>query len=93
MNLQIDLTNLETQIKQIVTSSIPRNEYIGFADVEEFVKISGISDNDLEKKVFPDKGFQQFVFRFGRGNKRYVKVQPALEYIERTLLIKESEIA
>lgn len=92
MNLQIDLTNLETQIKQIVTSAIPQREYIGFADVEEFIKISGISDNDLEKKVFPDKDFQQFVFRFGRGNKRYVKVQPALEYIERNLMIKESEI-
>ena len=45
-------------------------EFIGFADVKEFKKISGISENDLERKVFANKGFQEkCMYRFGNGNK------------------------
>lgn len=34
-------------------------EFIGFADVNEFKRISGISVNDLERKVFANEGFQE----------------------------------
>ena len=30
-------------------------EYIGFADVGKFVQISGISKDDFEKKIAPNK--------------------------------------
>ena len=42
-------------------------EYIGFADAKEFVKVSGISQNDLEKHVYSNKEFQQScMYRFGK---------------------------
>lgn len=68
-------------------------EFIGFADAKEFVKASGISRDDLETKVYPDKGFQEAcMYRFGRGNKRYIKVRPAIEYIEQNIMIKETKL-
>ena len=33
-------------------------EYIGFADVGKFVQISGISKDDFEKKIAPNKEFR-----------------------------------
>ena len=68
-------------------------EYIGFADAKEFVKASGISRDDLETKVYPDKGFQEACMRrFGKGNKRYIKIRPAIEYIEQNIMIKETNL-
>ena len=68
-------------------------EFIGFADAKKFVKASGISRDDLETKVYPDKGFQEAcMYRFGRGNKRYIKIRPAIEFIEQNILIKETNL-
>ena len=68
-------------------------EYIGFANAKEFIKASGISRDDLETKVYPDKGFQEAcMYRFGKGNKRYIKIRPAIEYIEQNILIKETNL-
>ncbi|HDA0109937.1 TPA: hypothetical protein O4Q86_002864, partial [Staphylococcus aureus] len=53
-------------------------EYIGYADANAFVKISGISKDDLEKKVYSNKEFQkECMYRFGRGQKRYIKIDKA----------------
>lgn len=68
-------------------------EYIGFADAKEFIKISGISRDDLEEKVYPNKEFQAAcMYRFGRGNKRYIKVRRGIEYIEKNIMIKETDL-
>ena len=68
-------------------------EFIGFADAKEFVKASGISRDDLETKVCPDKGFQEAcMYRFGKGNKRYIKVRRGIEYIEQNIMIKETNL-
>ena len=68
-------------------------EYIGFADAKEFVKVSGISKNNLEKHVYSNKEFQeQCMYRFGKGAKRYIKVDKAIDYIENQLMIKESDL-
>ncbi|MEK4816287.1 hypothetical protein MKY53_05465 [Macrococcus sp. FSL R5-0951] len=68
-------------------NSTSQYEYIGFADVKQFVKISGISKSDLEKKVLTDLEFQRkFVFRFEDSKKRYIKIKGALNYIENSLL-------
>lgn len=68
-------------------------EYIGFADAKEFVKISGISKDDLEKKVYPNKNFQEScMYRFGKGNKRYIKIKTAIQFIEENILIRESDL-
>lgn len=68
-------------------------EYIGFADAKEFVKVSGISKDDLEEKVFSNKSFQEAcMYRFGKGNKRYIKIRPAIEFIEQNIFIKETNL-
>ncbi|WP_218047604.1 hypothetical protein [Staphylococcus nepalensis] len=68
-------------------------EYIGFANAKEFVKASGISRDDLETKVYSDKGFQEAcMYRFGKGNKRYIKVRRGIEYIEKNIMIKETDL-
>ncbi|MFP5162985.1 hypothetical protein U9L70_02080 [Staphylococcus equorum] len=68
-------------------------EYIGFADAKEFVIVSGISKDDLEEKVFPNKEFQEAcMYRFGKGNKRYIKVRPAIDFIEQKIFIKETNL-
>lgn len=68
-------------------------DFIGFADAKEFISISGISRDDLETKVYPDKGFQEAcMYRFGKGNKRYIKIRPAIEFIEQNILIKETNL-
>ncbi|MDT0679675.1 hypothetical protein [Staphylococcus chromogenes] len=68
-------------------------EFIGFADAKEFIKVSGISKNDLEKYVFSNREFQQTcMYRFGKGNKRYIEVEPALRFIRENILKKETEL-
>ncbi|MBX5320060.1 hypothetical protein HLA86_10980 [Staphylococcus caprae] len=68
-------------------------EYIGFADAQEFVKVSGISINDLEKHVYSNKEFQQTcMYRFGKNHKRYIKIRPAIEFIEQNILMSETSL-
>ncbi|MCD8832725.1 hypothetical protein K2V58_00190 [Staphylococcus arlettae] len=68
-------------------------EFIGFADAKRFVEISGISRDDLEMKVYPNQEFQEAcMYRFGKGNKRYIKVKAAIDFIEQNIFIKETDL-
>ena len=68
-------------------------EYIGFADAKEFVKVSGISKNDLENKVYCNKEFQEkCMYRFGKNNKRYIKIRPAIDFIEQNFMVSETAL-
>ncbi|WP_020006099.1 hypothetical protein [Salinicoccus albus] len=58
--------------------------YEGFADVERFIEISGISKHDLEEKIFPHPDFKQYVYQPG-GRKRYIEVQPAMDSIRKIM--------
>ncbi|TDM01637.1 hypothetical protein ERX37_08000 [Macrococcus hajekii] len=62
--------------------ALPSQEYVGFADTDEFQRISGISDADLKKKVYPNAEFKKrFIRRFPGSRKRYIKIKPAIDYI------------
>lgn len=52
--------------------------YQGFADVNKFIEISGISKWDIEHKFMPHPKFKEHVYQM-EGRKRYVDVHPALE--------------
>lgn len=68
-------------------------EFIGFADAKEFIKVSGISRNDLEKHVYSNRDFQETcMYRFGKGNKRYIKIKPAIDFIEQNIFVKETNL-
>ncbi|RFT98610.1 hypothetical protein [Staphylococcus haemolyticus] len=66
-------------------------EYIHFLNVKDFLKVSGLSKDDFEKKVAPNQEFQKFIFKFEDSRKRYIKVKPALEFIENSLMSKTNE--
>ena len=60
---------------------------------KKFIEISGISKDDFEKKVSCNKGFQEAcMYRFGKGAKRYIKIDKGIDYIESQLMIKESDL-
>lgn len=68
-------------------------EFIGFADAKEFITVSGISKNDLEKHVYSNTKFQEAcMYRFGKGNKRYIKIKPAIDFIETNIFVKETNL-
>lgn len=88
--LTIDLSSFEQSVLEIVRNALPQQKYVGFADVKQFLILSGVSENDFEKKVVVDPGFKKFVKRFEGSTKRYIKVAPAIDYIDKYLL-KEIE--
>ena len=46
-----------------------------------------------QKKIAPNKEFQaNCMYRFGKGNKRYIKITKAIDFIENNLMVKESDI-
>lgn len=68
-------------------------EFIGFADAQEFIKISGISEWDLEHKVYANTEFKKTcMFRFGKGGKRYIEIEPALKFIKENILVRETDL-
>lgn len=68
-------------------------EYIGYADAKEFIKVSGISENDLEKHVYSNKEFQATcMYRFGKNHKRYIEIKPALDFIKQNIMISETAL-
>lgn len=68
-------------------------EYIGFSDANEFVKVSGISKNDLEKHVHSNKEFQEkCMYRFGKNHKRYIEIKPGIEFIKQNILMSETAL-
>ncbi|HEC2213235.1 TPA: hypothetical protein R1943_002469 [Staphylococcus delphini] len=68
-------------------------EFIGFADAQEFIKISGISEWHLEHAVYPNTEFRKTcMFRFGKGGKRYIEIEPALKFIRENILVRETDL-
>ena len=58
----------------------------GYADVKQFIKISGISENDMERKVLSHPAFEHCVARFDGGSKRYIHIANGLQALDNILL-------
>lgn len=68
-------------------------DYIGFADAKAFVKISGVSKDDLEKHVCSNTEFQEkCMYRFGKNHKRYIDIVPAIKFIKEKIFVRETEL-
>ncbi|OFB49366.1 hypothetical protein BBG12_03370 [Staphylococcus haemolyticus] len=67
-------------------------EYKYFLDVKGFVEVSGLSKDDFEKKVASNQEFKKFIRKFEDSRKRYIKVKPALKFIENNLMISETDL-
>lgn len=67
-------------------------EYRHFLNVKDFLKVSGLSKDDFEKKVASNQEFKKFIHKFEDSRKRYIKVKPALEFIENNLMISETDL-
>jgi len=64
-------------------------EYYGYADVKQFIEISGISKRDMEDRVIPHPEFKHCVSRFDGGHKRYIHIRKGLDALDK-ILIKEA---
>ena len=67
-------------------------EYKYFLDVKGFVEVSGLLKDDFEKKVASNQEFKKFIRKFEDSRKRYIKVKPALEFIENNLMSSETDL-
>lgn len=67
-------------------------EYRHFLNVKDFLKVSCLSKDDFEKKVAPNQEFKKFIYKFEDSRKRYIKVKPALKFIENNLMISETDL-
>lgn len=60
--------------------------YQGYADVKQFIEISGIPKRDMEDRVIPHPDFKHCVRRFDGGSKRYIHIKDGLEALDEILL-------
>lgn len=61
-------------------------KYHGYADVKQFIDISGISKRDMEDRVIPHPKFKGCVARFEGGTKRYIHIENGLHALDNILL-------
>lgn len=63
--------------------------YQGYADVKQFIEISGISKRHMEDKVIPHPRFKRCVCRFDDSSKRYIHIRKGLDALDE-ILVKEA---
>lgn len=76
-------------VSEAVRQAIAENDqqvYQGYADVKQFIEISGIPKRDMEDRVIPHPKFKHCVARFEGGAKRYIHIQKGLEALDEILL-------
>ena len=78
-------------IQDAVKQAMKQDEqvYNGYADIKQFIEISGISKRHLEEKVIPHPKFKHCVCRFDGSMKRYIHIRKGLDALDK-ILIKES---
>ena len=84
-----DESAFKSLIREAVNDALSRQDkqvYQGYADVKQFIEISGISENDLEKKVLRHPYFEHCVVRFDDSTKRYIHIVKGLEALDNILL-------
>ena len=85
----IDESAFKSLIQDAVKEALSRQDkqvYQGYADVKQFIKISGISENDMERKVLSHPAFEHCVARFDGSKKRYIHIVKGLEALDEILL-------
>ena len=79
----------KTLIQDAVKEALAQQDnqiFYGYADVKKFIEISGISENDMERKVLSHPAFEHCVARFDGGNKRYIHITKGLQALDNILL-------
>lgn len=81
---------MKSLIREAIREEIKQHEtqefkYMGYADVKQFIEISGISKRDMEDRVIPHPLFKNCVCRFDGGTKRYIHIQEGLQAINNIL--------
>lgn len=82
---------LKTLIREAVREeleSFQGQQYPGYADVEQFIEISGISKRHLEYGIIPHPLFKPYVHK-PQGRKRYIEVAPAMDAVKE--IMKEAK--
>lgn len=77
----IDEQAFKSLIHDAVNQALKQQDtqvYQGYADVKQFIEISGISKRDMEDRVIPHPDFKHCVCRFDGGAKRYIHIKNGL---------------
>ncbi len=62
----------------------------GYADVKQFMEISGMSKRDMEDRVIPHPDFKHCVRRFDGANKRYIHIRDGLSALDNILISRRN---
>lgn len=84
-----DETAFKTLVKDAVNQALAQQDnqlFRGYADVKQFIEISGISKRDMEDRVIPHPAFKHCVARFDGGSKRYIHIANGLQALDNILL-------
>lgn len=79
----------QTLVSDAVKQALAQQDnqvYQGYADVKQFIEISGISKRDMEDRVIPHPAFEHCVARFDGGSKRYIHIANGLQALDNILL-------
>lgn len=79
----------QTLVSDAVKQALAQQDnqvYQGYADVKQFIEISGISKRDMEDRVIPHPAFKHCVARFDGGSKRYIHIANGLQALDNILL-------
>lgn len=81
----IDEQAFKSLIQDAVKQAVKQDEqvYQGYADVKQFIEISGISKRDMEDRVIPHPNFRHCVCRFEGGAKRYIHIRDGLDALDK----------
>lgn len=80
-NIQLSEENLAT-LSQMIVTQMNEMQYAGYADVEKFKVMTGISDYDFKEKVLHHPTFAEALRRFDGSRKYYIHIENGKQALE-----------
>ena len=69
-------------LSQLIVTQMNEMQYSGYADVEKFKEMTGISDYDFKEKVLHHPSFAKVKRRFDGSRKYYIHIESGKKALE-----------
>ena len=66
--------------------SLEENEFLGYWSSNQFKENTNISEFDFLQTLLSDPAFQKCIYRFEGSRKYYIKVDEALNYLDKHMI-------
>ena len=85
----------EGMLKELIKSAVKEtlheqtleeNEFLGYWSSNQFKEKTNISEHDYRTKLLTDPAFQKCVYKFEGSRKYYIKVDEALNYLDKHMI-------